>query len=103
MPKTGRGTLRSFETMTPYQSISELAARRGIEPIDAVLAMIRHPDTVVTFSGAGAHVATTVNPIHGHLLGHRVRTADTDRSGGVRLLPDMIACGKLSLFFAFRA
>jgi N-acyl-D-aspartate/D-glutamate deacylase len=28
---------------------------------------------VGTFSDAGAHVATTVNPIHGHLLGHWVR------------------------------
>ena len=35
--------------------------------------MIRHPKTAVTFSDAGAHVATTINPIHGHLLGHWVR------------------------------
>ena len=27
----------------------------------------------MTFSDAGAHVATTINPIHGHLLGHWVR------------------------------
>jgi N-acyl-D-aspartate/D-glutamate deacylase len=38
-----------------------------------VLALIKHHHSVVTFSDAGAHVATTINPIHGHLLGHWVR------------------------------
>ena len=84
--------------LPPYRSVAAVAGERGIEPIDAfidlalehhlklffiqpsfnqdqnaVLAMMRHPNTVVTFSDAGAHVATTVNPIHGHLLGHWVR------------------------------
>ncbi len=43
------------------------------EDQDFCLAMIRHPRTAVTFSDAGAHVATTINPVHGHLLGHWVR------------------------------
>lgn len=84
--------------LPPYRTVAQIAAERGVEPIDAfidlalehhlklffiqpsfnqdqdaVLAMIRHPNTVVTFSDAGAHVATTANPIHGHLLGHWVR------------------------------
>ena len=84
--------------LPPYPSVADVARERGIAPIDAfidlaleyhlklffiqpsfnqdqdaVLAMMRHPNTVVTFSDAGAHVATTVNPIHGHLLGHWVR------------------------------
>ena len=84
--------------LPPYQSIADIAHARGTEPIEAfidlalehdmklffiqpsfnqdqnaVLAMIQHPNAVVTFSDAGAHVATTVNPIHGQLLGHWVR------------------------------
>ncbi|MDA0652603.1 MAG: amidohydrolase family protein [Proteobacteria bacterium] len=84
--------------LPPYRSVAAVAGERGIEPIDAfidlalehhlklffiqpsfnqdqkaVIAMMRHPNCVVTFSDAGAHVATTVNPIHGHLLGHWVR------------------------------
>ena len=84
--------------LPPYRSIAAVAGERGVAPIDAfidlalehhlklffiqpsfnqdqtaVLSMMRHPNTVVTFSDAGAHVATTVNPIHGHLLGHWVR------------------------------
>ena len=87
-------------TLPPFPSISDVAAERGVEPIDAfidlalenhlklffiqpsfnedqdyVLAHIRHPNSVVTFSDAGAHVATTCSPIHGHLLGHWVRNA----------------------------
>jgi N-acyl-D-aspartate/D-glutamate deacylase len=85
-------------TLPPFRSISDVAKERGVEPIDAfidlalehhlklffiqpsfndnqdyVLAHIRHPNSVVTFSDAGAHVATTCSPIHGHLLGHWVR------------------------------
>ncbi len=84
--------------LPPYRSIADIAAERGVEPIEAfidmalekhlklffiqpsnnedqdfVLAMIRHPHSAVTFSDAGAHVATVINPIHGHLLGHWVR------------------------------
>ena len=86
--------------LPPYKSIADIAKDRGTKPIEtfidlalehdlklffiqpsfnqdqeAVLAMIRHPNAVVTFSDAGAHVATTVNPIHGQLLGHWVRNA----------------------------
>ncbi|MEE8516974.1 MAG: amidohydrolase family protein [Alphaproteobacteria bacterium] len=84
--------------LPPYRSIAEIAAERAVEPIDAfidmalekhlklffiqpsnnedqdfVLTLIRHPHSAVTFSDAGAHVATVINPIHGHLLGHWVR------------------------------
>jgi N-acyl-D-aspartate/D-glutamate deacylase len=87
-------------TLPPFRSISDVAKERNVEPIDAfidlalehhlklffiqpsfnddqdyVLAHIRHPNSVVTFSDAGAHVATTCSPIHGHLLGHWVRDA----------------------------
>jgi N-acyl-D-aspartate/D-glutamate deacylase len=87
-------------TLPPFRTINEVAAERGVAPIDAfidlalehhfklffiqpsfnddqdyVLAHIRHPNSVVTFSDAGAHVATTCSPIHGHLLGHWVRNA----------------------------
>jgi N-acyl-D-aspartate/D-glutamate deacylase len=86
------------QPLPPFRSITEIAKERGVEPIDAfldlalehhlrlffvqpsnnedqdyVLACIRHPHTAVTFSDSGAHVATTINPIHGHLLGHWVR------------------------------
>ncbi|MEE8517131.1 MAG: amidohydrolase family protein, partial [Alphaproteobacteria bacterium] len=91
-------TFPLLNPLPPHPSVADIANQRGAEPIDtfidlalekhlkmffiqpshnqdqdAVLAMIRHPNTVVTFSDAGAHVATTVNPIHGHLLGHWVR------------------------------
>ena len=86
------------KALPPYRSIGEIARERNIEEIEvflnmalekdlkqffvqpshnqdqnAVIEMIRHPKTAVTFSDAGAHVATTINPIHGHLLGHWVR------------------------------
>ncbi len=86
------------QPLPPFLSITEIAKQRGVEPIDAffdlalehhlklffvqpsnnedqdyVLTCIRHPHTAVTFSDSGAHVATTINPIHGHLLGHWVR------------------------------
>ena len=86
------------QPLPPFRSISEIAKERGVEPLDAfidlalehhlklffvqpsnnedqdyVLACIRHPHSAVTFSDSGAHVATTINPIHGHLLGHWVR------------------------------
>lgn len=86
--------------LPPFRSVAEIAKQRGIDPIDAfidlalehhlklffiqpsfnqsqeaVLAMLRHPYTCCTFSDAGAHVATTLSPIHGHLLGHWVRNA----------------------------
>lgn len=86
------------QPLPPYPSIAEIAAQRGQDGIDTfidlalehhlklffiqpsnnedqdyVLALIRHPRAAVTFSDAGAHVATTINPIHAHLLGHWVR------------------------------
>jgi N-acyl-D-amino-acid deacylase len=86
------------QPLPPYPSIAEIAAGRGQDPVetfidlalnshlklffvqpsnnedqDFVLALIRHPHAAVTFSDAGAHVSTTINPIHGHLLGHWVR------------------------------
>ncbi|MBT3792724.1 MAG: amidohydrolase family protein [Rhodospirillales bacterium] len=86
------------QPLPPHPSLADIAKERGVEPIDAfidlalenhlkiffvqpsnnedqdfVLALIRHPHSVVTFSDSGAHVATTINPIHGHLLGHWVR------------------------------
>ena len=86
------------QPLPPFRSVAEIAKERGIEPLDAffdvalehhlkiffvqpsnnedqdfVLALIRHPHSAVTFSDSGAHVATTINPIHGHLLGHWVR------------------------------
>jgi len=87
-----------LQPLPPYRSVADFARERGKEPIDVVidmalerhlklffvqpsnnedqdfvLACIRHPHSAVTFSDAGAHVATTINPIHGHLLGHWVR------------------------------
>jgi N-acyl-D-amino-acid deacylase len=84
--------------LPPYKSVGEIARERGIDPIDCmidlaleshlkllfvnpgnnedqdvVLAMIRHPNTAITFSDAGAHVASTLNPLHTHLLGEWVR------------------------------
>ncbi len=91
-------TFPLHNTLPPHPSVADIAKERGTDPIDtfldlalekhlklffiqpshnqdqdAVIAMINHPNTAVTFSDAGAHVATTVNPIHGHLLGHWVR------------------------------
>ena len=87
-------------TLPPFRSIAEIAKATGKDPVDIVidmalekhlkmffiapsnnedqdyvLANIRHPKSVVTFSDAGAHVATTLNPIHTYLLGHWVRQA----------------------------
>lgn len=104
-------------TLPPFRSISDVAKERGVEPIDAfidlalehnlklffiqpsfnddqdyVLAHIRHPHSVVTFSDSGAHVATTCSPIHGHLLGHWVRDAQA--------IPLEIAIRKITLDIA---
>jgi N-acyl-D-amino-acid deacylase len=86
--------------LPPFRSVAEIAKATGKDPVDVVidmalerhlkmffiapnnnedqgyvLANIRHPHSVVTFSDAGAHVATTLNPMHTHLLGHWVRQA----------------------------
>jgi N-acyl-D-amino-acid deacylase len=87
-----------YTALPPYRSIAEIAAERGQEPIetvidlalekhlklffiaptncedqDYVLAMLRHPNTAVTFGDSGAHVATIINPVQADLLGNWVR------------------------------
>jgi N-acyl-D-aspartate/D-glutamate deacylase len=84
--------------LPPYKSVGEIAREQNKDPIDVmidlsldhdlklffvdpsnnedhdvVLAMIRHPNCAVTFTDAGAHVATTLNPVHTFTLGHWVR------------------------------
>lgn len=87
-----------YTALPPYRSIAEIAAERKQEPIetvidlalekhlklffiaptncedqDYVLAMLRHPNTAVTFGDSGAHVATIINPVQADLLGNWVR------------------------------
>jgi N-acyl-D-aspartate/D-glutamate deacylase len=87
-----------YKTLPPYRSIAEIATERGQDPIevvidlalekhlklffiaptncedqDYVLAMLRHPNTAVTFGDSGAHVATIINPVQADLLGNWVR------------------------------
>jgi N-acyl-D-amino-acid deacylase len=87
-----------FTPMPPYKSIAQIAKEQNKAPIDVmidlaleknlklffgnpsfngdddvVLAMIRHPNAAVTFSDAGAHVASNLNPTHTHLLAEWVR------------------------------
>lgn len=84
--------------LPPHRSVGEIAREQGKDPFDVfidmalerhlklyfndpannqdqdvVLAMIRHPRTAVTFTDAGAHVGTTLNPVQTYLLGHWVR------------------------------
>jgi N-acyl-D-aspartate/D-glutamate deacylase len=84
--------------LPPHRSIAEIAREQGKDPLDCFLdlalerhlklffidpgnnqdqdyvkAMIRHPNTAVTFTDAGAHVGTTLNPVQTYLLGHWVR------------------------------
>ncbi|MDX1484598.1 MAG: amidohydrolase family protein [Alphaproteobacteria bacterium] len=85
-------------TLPPFRSVADIAAERGQDAIetmidmalekhlklfflaptncedqDYVLAMLRHPNTAVTFGDSGAHVATIVNPVQADLLGNWVR------------------------------
>jgi N-acyl-D-amino-acid deacylase len=87
-----------YNALPPYKSLAELAEGTGKHPAevmidlalekhlklffmcpnfnedqDYVLAMLRHPNTAVTFSDSGAHVTSTINPLHSYLLGHWVR------------------------------
>jgi N-acyl-D-amino-acid deacylase len=48
-------------------------APTNCEDQDYVLAMLRHPNTAVTFGDSGAHVATIINPVQADLLGNWVR------------------------------
>jgi N-acyl-D-aspartate/D-glutamate deacylase len=84
--------------LPPYPSIGDIARSRGQEPIETVIdlalerhlkmffinpsnsdndeflrALVCHPHAAVTFSDAGAHVATTLSPMHCQLLGYWVR------------------------------
>ncbi len=87
-----------YNTLPPFRSVAEIAAERGTDPIEAmidmalerhlklfflaptncedqdyVLALLRHPNTAVTFGDSGAHIATIVNPVQADLLGNWVR------------------------------
>jgi len=85
--------------LPPYRSIAQIARDSGKDPLDVmidlalekhlkqffiqpivnedqdvVLAMMRHPRSVVTFSDSGAHVSQIMDSsIQTHLLGHWVR------------------------------
>jgi N-acyl-D-aspartate/D-glutamate deacylase len=85
--------------LPPYRSIAQIARDTGKDPLDVmidlalekhlkqffiqpivnedqdvVLAMMRHPRSVVTFSDSGAHVSQIMDSsIQTHLLGHWVR------------------------------
>ena len=87
-----------YHPLPPYKSLAEIAKERHQHPAetmidlalekhlklffmcpnfsedqDYVLAMLRHPNSAVTFSDSGAHVTSTINPLHSYLLGHWVR------------------------------
>lgn len=84
--------------LPPYKSVGEIAREHGVDPIETmidlalekhlklffvnpsnnedqnvVLSIIRHPNTAITFSDSGAHIASTINPMHTHLLAEWVR------------------------------
>ena len=85
--------------LPPYRSVGEIAAQRGIAPIEALIdialaddlqtlfmqpmtaipdpdtvQLLRHPATVMTFSDAGAHVGQISDAcIHSHLIAHFCR------------------------------
>lgn len=87
-----------YAALPPYRSVAAIAKERGQDPIetiidlalekhlklffiaptncedqDYVLAMLRHPNTAVTFGDSGAHIATIINPVQADLLGNWVR------------------------------
>ena len=98
--------------MPPYRTVAEVAAERGVDPVecmidlavetdfeqfflqpilngdpDVVLEIMRHPRCIVTFSDSGAHVSQIMDSsIQTHLLGYwvREREAFTPRGGGRR-------------------
>ena len=86
------------KVMPPHPSVAEIAKERGIDGLDAfidlsleqnlktfffspmfnesedfLLALMRHPSATLTFSDAGAHVSSTINPIQSYTLGYWVR------------------------------
>lgn len=103
--------------LPPFTSVGQMARERNEDPIDVmidlalehdlklffvdpsnnedhdvVLAMIRHPNCAITFTDAGAHVATTLNPVHTFTLGHWVRnTAALSVEAAVRKITFDIA------------
>jgi len=84
----------------PHQTVAEVARKRGVDPVEAMidlalekdfelfflqpianenqehaLELIKHPHTVVTFSDSGAHVSQLMDAsLQSHLLSHWVRT-----------------------------
>ena len=88
-----------YHIFPPHRSVGEIARERGQHPVDTyidlalekdlklffqnpasnddqdyVLAMIRHPSSVVTFSDTGAHVNSVINAsMHTYLLAEWVR------------------------------
>jgi N-acyl-D-amino-acid deacylase len=93
--------IRVYERgLPPNPTVNEVAAQRGVTPVgamidlaletdlgqlfiqpslypqdpDVLLAVMRHPRTVMTFSDSGAHLSQICDAsIHTHLLGHWVR------------------------------
>ena len=91
--------LRMGDPLGPQQRVSDLARERGVDPValmidialetdleqnflqpfanedpEQVLALMKHPRSIVTFSDAGAHVSQISDcSIGTHLLGHWVR------------------------------
>jgi N-acyl-D-amino-acid deacylase len=85
--------------LPPYASVHDVAERRGLDPVEAMielaletdldqlfmqptskfspddlLEVMRHPHTVMTFSDSGAHVSQIMDSsIHTHLLAYWVR------------------------------
>jgi N-acyl-D-amino-acid deacylase len=87
------------QPLPPNPTVAELASERGVDPVeliidlaletdfnqlfvqplsgrdsDDLLAVLKHPRTVMTFSDSGAHVSQIIDSsIQTHLLGHWVR------------------------------
>jgi N-acyl-D-amino-acid deacylase len=88
------------QAIPPHQTVAEIAAERGIDPVELIIDLaletdftqffmqniapfdqevakrsMAHPATVMTFSDAGAHVSQISDcSIHTHLLAHWVRS-----------------------------
>ena len=84
--------------LPPHRSVASIAKERNQDPIETFidlsleqdlkafffapahneseefnLALVRHPNCGVTFSDAGAHVSTAINPVQSYYLGYWVR------------------------------
>jgi N-acyl-D-amino-acid deacylase len=84
--------------MPPHRSVGEIARERRKDPVETfidlsleqdlknfyfspmfnedesfILALMRHPSATLTFSDAGAHVASTINPVQTYALAYWVR------------------------------